>query len=77
MVREMNILEVDMFSSDVSSPEHPVVDSFRELLEDVAEQHNCRLLLFEVHEGAVSFSFDSEELMANIMKILQEKEENG
>jgi hypothetical protein len=71
----MNILEVDMFSSNVSSPEHPVADSFRELLEEVADQYNCRLQHFEVHEGAVSFSFDSEELMANILKILQEKEE--
>ena len=70
----MNILEIDMFSRDISSPEHPVADSFRELLEEVAEQHNCRLLLFDVHEGTVSFSFDSEELMANVMKILQEKE---
>lgn len=73
----MGILEVDMFSEEVDTPDHPVADSFRALLEDVAEQYRCRLLLFEIHKGTVSFSFDSEELMANIMNILQDKEDEG
>jgi hypothetical protein len=69
----MGIIEVDMFSEDVDSPEHAVAGSFKELLEEVAEQHNCHLIYFDVHKGTVSFSFDDDELTAKILKILQEE----
>ena len=65
------IIEVDMFSQDVNDPQHPVAESFRELLVEVADQYNCNLLSFSVKRGVVSFSFDDDELMANIIKILQ------
>ena len=65
------IIEVDMFSQDVNDPQHPVAESFRELLVEVADQYNCNLLSFSVKRGIVSFSFDDDELMANIVKILQ------
>lgn len=65
------IIEVDMFSQDVNDPQHPVAESFRELLVEVADQYNCNLLSFSVKRGLVSFSFDDDELMANIIKILQ------
>jgi hypothetical protein len=68
----MGIIEVDMFPADVDSPEHAVAESFKELLEEVAEQHNCHLTYFDVHRGMVSFSFDNDELTAKILKILQE-----
>lgn len=61
-----------MFEEDVNSTEHPLADSFRALLEDVADQYHCRLLLFEVKKGTAVFSFDSDELMADILRILQE-----
>lgn len=66
----MGIIEVDMFSSDVNTPSHPVAESFRELLTEVAEQYACSLLSFEVEKGVVSFEFDNDELMADIIKIL-------
>jgi hypothetical protein len=68
----MGIIEVDMFPADVDSPEHAVAESFKELLEELAEQHNCHLTYFDVHRGMVSFSFDNNELTAKILKILQE-----
>ena len=67
----MGIIEVDMFSRDVNDPNHPVAESFQELLVEVADQYGCNLLSFSVTRGIVSFSFDNEELMADIIKILQ------
>ena len=69
----MGVIEVEMFSEDVDDPEHPVAESFRELLEEVAEEYECHLESFEVSHGTVSFSFDSDELTANILKILNAK----
>lgn len=70
---EMGVIEVEMFSEDVDDPEHPVAESFRELLEEVAEEYECHLESFEVSHGTVSFSFDSDELTANILRILDTK----
>jgi len=69
----MGVIEVEMFPADVDDPEHPMAESFKELLEEVAEEYECRLESFEVSHGTVSFSFDSEELTANILKILDAK----
>ncbi|NLA75032.1 MAG: hypothetical protein GX846_06150 [Deltaproteobacteria bacterium] len=66
----MGIIEVDMFARDVNDPQHPVAESFRELLVEVAEQYCCDLESFEVKGGVVSFSFNSDELMADIIHIL-------
>jgi hypothetical protein len=46
----------------------------RRLLEDVAEEYDCRLLTFEVHRGTVSFSFDNDGLTAEILKVLQQQD---
>ena len=67
----MGLIEVEMFSRDVKDPSHPVAESFQELLVEVADQYGCNLLSFSVNRGVVSFAFDSEELMADIIKILQ------
>jgi hypothetical protein len=64
-------IEVDMFPPDVDSLEHPDVIGFRELLEEVAVQYHCRLLFFDIDHGTVSFSFDSELLMVDIMRVLK------
>jgi hypothetical protein len=69
----MGIIEVDMFSADVDDPGHPVAASFRELLEEVALEYECHLESFEVSHGIVSFSFDNDELTAEILKILDAK----
>lgn len=71
------IIEVEMFSEDVDSPGHPVAESFRDLLKEVADQYGCTLLSFDMDHGTASFSFDSDELTAEILKILQEKGEGG
>lgn len=63
--------EVEMFPSHVDSPSHPYADQFKEMLEDVAEEYGCRLVSFGVQKGTVTFSFDSDELNADIMRIIQ------
>ena len=70
----MGVIEVDMFSEDVDSPDHPAVESFRELLEEVAGQYGCNLISFDVDRGTVFFSFDSDELTAEILRTLQNQE---
>jgi len=72
-VTDHGVIEVDLFSEDVNSPDHPQAANFRALLEDVASEYKCNLLFFEVNHGTVAFSFDSDELMAEILKILQMK----
>ena len=63
--------EVEMFPSHVDSPSHPYADQFKEMLEDVAEEYGCRLVSFDVRKGTVTFSFDSDELNADILRIIQ------
>jgi hypothetical protein len=70
----MGIIEVDLFTEDVDSPKHPVAESFKELLEEVAASYNCRLSSFNVDRGTVMFSFDDNELMVEILKVLKTPE---
>ena len=63
--------EVDLFPAEVDSPDHPYAAQFKEMLESVAREYSCELLSFEVHEGTVSFSFDSDVLTAEIIEILE------
>ena len=70
------LIEVDLFPAEVDSLEHPEVMLFRELLEDVATEYHCRLLFFEIEQGTVSFSFDSDELMTDIFKLFQNDRQN-
>jgi hypothetical protein len=70
----VGLIEVDLFSENVDSPDHPQVMKLRRLLEEVAEEYDCRLLTFEIHRGTVSFSFDSDGLTAEILKVLQQQD---
>ncbi len=70
-MKSSGLIEVDLFSTDVNELDHPEVINLRELLEDVAQEYHCRLLFFDVHQGTVTFSFDSDTLMAEILKILR------
>lgn len=70
----MGVIEVDLFSEDVDTPDHPEAANFRDLLEAVADEYDCSLVSFEVERGTVAFSFDSDELTAEILKILQTEE---
>ena len=67
----MGVIEVDLFSKNVNSLDHPEVAKFRELLEDVADEYQCRLISFDIDYGTVSFAFDNEELTAEVLKMLQ------
>ena len=67
----MGIIEVDLFSEDVNSQEHPEALEFKKLLEEVAADYNCHLLSFDIDYGTVIFSFDNDELTAEILRILQ------
>jgi hypothetical protein len=71
-----SLLEVDMFPKEVNSLEHPDVVHFRDVLEDVALEYHCRLIYFDIQNGTVIFSFDSDKLMADILKILQNDGKN-
>jgi len=66
------IIEVDLFSDGVDSPDHPEAVNFKRLLEDVAAEFNCELISFEIDHGTVCFSFDSDELTANILSIINQ-----
>ncbi|HDZ23497.1 MAG TPA: hypothetical protein ENH70_03040 [Desulfobacteraceae bacterium] len=65
------VIEVDLFPENVNSASHPDAVRFKKTLDSVVEEYRCNLITFEVREGTVSFSFDSEALMADILKILQ------
>ncbi len=64
--------EVDLFPSDVDSKDHPYASQFEDMLKSVAEQYGCRLISFEVKEGTVMFSFDSDELEDKILELLKQ-----
>ena len=70
-MKSSGLIEVDMFSMDVNELDHPEVIGLRELLEDVALEYHCRLIFLDVHQGTVTFSFDSDILMAEILNILR------
>jgi hypothetical protein len=68
---DMGIIEVDLFSEDVDSLDHPEVVKFRGLLEEVADEYQCYLISFEIERGTVLFSFGSDALNAKIIRLLQ------
>jgi hypothetical protein len=69
----MGIFEIDLFPEEVNSTDHPQATEFKKVLEAVANDFRCKLLSFEVDHGTVSFVFDSDELNAEIIKVLEEK----
>jgi len=64
--------EVDLFPEEVDSPDHPYAAQFRDILDNVAKEYDCTLLSFEVDKGTVTFSFDSDELTAEILQLLEQ-----
>lgn len=63
--------EIDLFETDVDDVDHPYANQFKDMLESVAEQHGCHLISFEVNKGTVLFSFDGDELNAEILDLLK------
>jgi hypothetical protein len=70
---ESGIIEVDLFSGEVDSDDHPEAAQFKEMLEEAASDYGCKLMIFEVRKGTVSFSFDDDLLTAKVLNMLQEK----
>lgn len=70
MKRSPGAFEVDLFPEEVDSPDHPYAAQFKEILEGVAREYKCTLLSFDVNKGTVAFSFDSDELTAEILQLL-------
>ena len=64
-------IEIDMFPKEVNTVDHWEAVYFKGVLEEVAEEYDCNLISFDIDEGTVIFSFDSEGLMAKILQILQ------
>lgn len=71
MKNHKGLIEVDMFAKEVDSLEHPEVIRFKKILEEVADDYDCKLLSFDIDCGTVTFSFDNDELTADILKIFQ------
>lgn len=71
-----SLIEVDMFPEEVNSLDHPEVVRFRDVLEEVALEYHCRLIYFDIQNGTVIFSFDSNRLMADILKVFQNDGQN-
>jgi hypothetical protein len=46
----------------------------KKLLLKVAAEYRCDLTSFDVERGTVSFSFDNDELVAEILKVLRKKD---
>jgi hypothetical protein len=69
----MGMFEVDLFPEEVNNTDHPQAMEFKKVLEAAARDFQCELLSFEVDHGTVSFVFDSDELNAEILKVLESK----
>lgn len=67
----MGIIEVDLFSEDVDSLDHPEVVKFKRLLEEVADEFHCDLKSFAIEHGTVLFSFGNDTLDAKIVRLLR------
>ena len=70
-MKSSGFIEIDLFTSNVNSVDHPEVIHFKGILEEVAEEYHCNLVSFDVDHGTVTFSFDSDEVTAEILTILQ------
>ncbi len=72
MPESYGFIEIDLFPEQVDSLAHPEVTRFIDLLREVAKDYECNLVYFDIKEGTVIFSFDSEELTGEIIKVLQD-----
>jgi hypothetical protein len=70
------VIEVDLFSRDVDSADHPEARKLKKLLKVVAKEYRCKLTSFDVEHGTVSFSFDSDVLVAEILRVLESEHED-
>ena len=67
----MGEFEVDLFPEHINNIYDPKVEQFKLLLEQIADDYGGNLTSFKIKKGTVSFSFDNEELTAEVVKLLQ------
>ena len=65
--------EIEIFPQEVDSLDHPFVTQFKEILEDLSYEYNCSLTSFTIDKGTVEFSFDNDEITAEIVNILKDE----
>jgi hypothetical protein len=70
-VEPAGFIEVDIFSEEINRLDDPQVIDFKRTLLEVAEEYDCFLTSFEINNGTVTFSFNSDKLTAEILTILQ------
>ena len=75
-MKSSGFIEVDMFPKEINNLNDPEVARFKMLLLEVAEGYDCFLVSFEIDHGTVIFSFDSDELTAEILTILRNDRES-
>jgi len=71
MMESSGFIEIDMFPKEVNSIDHWEVVHFKGVLGEIAKEYHCNLVSFDIDEGTVTFSFDRDEVMAKILRILQ------
>ncbi len=76
IMKSSGFIEVDLFKADVNCLDHPEAIKFKGILEEIAEEYHCSLVSFDVDHGTVIFSFDSDELTAKILTILQNDDQS-
>ncbi|HBF43831.1 MAG TPA: hypothetical protein DDW42_09460 [Desulfobacteraceae bacterium] len=74
-MKSSGFIEVDLFSKDVNSLDNPEALRFKKLLEEVAKEYECRLISLDIDEGTAIFSFDNDELTAEILRVLKNDSE--
>ena len=68
----MSIVALSLFPPTVDSLDHELVLEFRTLLEGMADSYSCKMTSFAIKQGVVFFSFDSQEVVDDILEDLAE-----
>jgi hypothetical protein len=68
----MAALSLTMFAKDTNTVDVPYVSAFRHVLEQIAQDYGSSLIYFSVEHGMVSFSFDNEHVLYDIMEDIRD-----
>ena len=68
----MSIVALSLFPPTVDSLDHELVQEYRTILEGMADSYNCKMTSFAIKQGVVFFSFDSQEVVDDILEDLAE-----
>jgi hypothetical protein len=68
----LSIVALSLFPPTVDSIDHEFVQQYRTLLTEMADSYNCKMTSFAIKQGVVFFSFDSQEVVDDILEDLAE-----